>query len=87
MGTGFKVPDFRQRYFDFTNSTIGYTVLGRDVAFDRLTTMGNNGMLQNVFIPLVLQLDNIIKTGMAWDNIITLSGSAGVGKHLLLQKL
>ena len=51
VGTGFKVPDFRQRYFDFTNSTIGYTVLGRDVAFDRLTTMGNNGMLQNVFIP------------------------------------
>ena len=51
MGTGFKIPDFRQRYFDFTNSTIGYTVLGRDVAFNRLTTMENNGMLQNVFIP------------------------------------
>jgi len=39
VGTGFKTPDFRQKYFDFTNSTIGYTVLGRDVAFDRLTTM------------------------------------------------
>jgi len=51
MGTGFKIPDFRQRYFDFTNSTIGYTVLGRDVAFDRLTTMENNGMLQTIFIP------------------------------------
>lgn len=51
MGTGFKIPDFRQRYFDFTNSTIGYTVLGRDVAFDRLTAMENNGMLQSVFIP------------------------------------
>jgi outer membrane receptor for ferrienterochelin and colicins len=41
VGTGFKTPDFRQKYFDFTNSTIGYTVLGRDVAFDRLTTMQN----------------------------------------------
>ena len=51
VGTGFKIPDFRQRYFDFTNSTIGYTVLGRDVAFDRLTTMENNGMLQTIFIP------------------------------------
>ena len=51
VGTGFKIPDFRQRYFDFTNSTIGYTVLGRDVAFDRLTAMENNGMLQSIFIP------------------------------------
>ena len=51
MGTGFKIPDFRQRYFDFTNSTIGYTVLGREVAFNRLTTMQNDGMLQSIFIP------------------------------------
>lgn len=28
VGYGFKAPDFRQLYFDFTNSTIGYTVLG-----------------------------------------------------------
>ena len=51
IGTGFKIPDFRQRYFDFTNSTIGYTVLGRDVAFDRLESMQNNGMIQQIFIP------------------------------------
>ena len=51
VGTGFKIPDFRQRYFDFTNSTIGYTVLGREVAFDRLTAMENDGMLQGIFIP------------------------------------
>lgn len=41
LGTGFKTPDFRQKYFDFTNSTIGYIVLGRDVAVDRLETMQN----------------------------------------------
>lgn len=51
MGTGFKIPDFRQRYFDFTNSTIGYTVLGREVAFNRLTTMQDDGILQSIFIP------------------------------------
>ena len=28
VGYGFKAPDFRQLYFDFTNSTVGYTVLG-----------------------------------------------------------
>jgi outer membrane receptor for ferrienterochelin and colicins len=41
VGTGFKTPDFRQQYFDFTNSTIGYIVLGRDVAVDRLGDMQN----------------------------------------------
>ena len=41
VGTGFKTPDFRQKYFDFTNSTIGYIVLGRDVAVDRLEDMQN----------------------------------------------
>ena len=51
IGTGFKIPDFRQRYFDFTNSTIGYTVLGRDVAFDRLESMQNDGMIQGIVIP------------------------------------
>ncbi|MDC0249248.1 TonB-dependent receptor [Flavobacteriales bacterium] len=40
-GTGFKTPDFRQKYFDFTNSTIGYIVLGRDVVVDRLEAMQN----------------------------------------------
>jgi len=41
VGTGFKTPEFRQKYFDFTNSTIGYIVLGRDVAIDRLDAMQN----------------------------------------------
>jgi len=41
VGTGFKTPDFRQKYFDFTNSSEGYIVLGRDVAGDRLETMEN----------------------------------------------
>lgn len=41
VGTGFKTPDFRQKYFDFTNSTIGYIVLGRDVVIDRLEAMQN----------------------------------------------
>ena len=48
VGTGFKTPDFRQKYFDFTNSTIGYTVLGRDVAFDRLATMQAEGIIQEI---------------------------------------
>jgi len=36
VGYGFKAPDFRQLYFDFTNSAVGYTVLGYNVALDKL---------------------------------------------------
>ena len=52
IGSGFKTPDFRQRFFDFTNTTLGYSVLGREVAFDRLTSMQNNGIIQNIIIPI-----------------------------------
>ncbi len=52
IGSGFKTPDFRQRYFDFTNTTIGYTVLGREVAFDNIISMQNEGVIQNIFVPI-----------------------------------
>lgn len=39
VGYGYKAPDFRQLYFDFTNSSIGYTVLGYNVAEDRLNQL------------------------------------------------
>jgi len=42
---------------------------------------------KEIFIPLVLKLDNIIKASMSWDNIITLSGSAGVGKTFVTSKI
>ncbi|WP_109299159.1 TonB-dependent siderophore receptor [Aquimarina sp. AU474] len=38
-GYGFKAPDFRQLYFDFTNSAVGYTVLGYNVAVDKLNEL------------------------------------------------
>lgn len=36
IGYGFKAPDFRQLYFDFSNSTLGYTVLGFNAVNSRL---------------------------------------------------
>jgi exodeoxyribonuclease-5 len=42
---------------------------------------------KSIFIPLVLQIDNIIKTGMNWDNIVSLSGPAGVGKTFVTSKI
>lgn len=45
VGRGFKAPDFRQLYFDFTNSAVGYTVLGYNVAAQRLQALADNGEL------------------------------------------
>jgi outer membrane receptor for ferrienterochelin and colicins len=43
VGTGFKAPTFRELYYDFTNSSAGYTVLGSayvDQGVDRLRESG-----------------------------------------------
>jgi outer membrane receptor for ferrienterochelin and colicins len=50
VGYGFKAPDFRQLYFDFTNSTVGYTVLGYNVAIDKLTDLQEQGQILNIVV-------------------------------------
>ncbi|WP_370391941.1 TonB-dependent receptor plug domain-containing protein [uncultured Winogradskyella sp.] len=45
VGYGFKAPDFRQLYFDFSNATIGYTVLGYNAVPDQLQELDNQGRL------------------------------------------
>jgi outer membrane receptor for ferrienterochelin and colicins len=45
VGYGYKAPDFRQLYFDFTNPSVGYTVLGYNVAEDRLNQLEEQGQL------------------------------------------
>lgn len=45
LGYGFKAPDFRQLYFDFSNSSIGYTVLGYKVAEEQLQLLQSQGQL------------------------------------------
>lgn len=45
VGRGFKAPDFRQLYFDFTNSAVGYTVLGYNVAAQGIQNLADNGEL------------------------------------------
>lgn len=45
FGYGFKAPDFRQLYFDFTNSSVGYTVLGYNVAENQLNEFEAQGQL------------------------------------------
>jgi outer membrane receptor for ferrienterochelin and colicins len=45
VGYGYKAPDFRQLFFDFTNPSVGYTVLGYNVAEDRLNQLDSEGQI------------------------------------------
>ncbi|WP_394746949.1 TonB-dependent receptor plug domain-containing protein [Spongiimicrobium salis] len=51
IGYGFKAPDFRQLYFDFTNSAVGYTVLGYNVALEKLAELQDQGQIVDVVVP------------------------------------
>jgi len=52
VGVGFKAPDFRQLYFDFTNATVGYTVLGYNAVETVIPTMDATGQLSNILVPV-----------------------------------
>ena len=52
VGYGFKAPDFRQLYFNFTNATIGYTLLGYNAAVDVIKTLEEQGQLKSIDISL-----------------------------------
>ncbi|UGS24237.1 TonB-dependent receptor plug domain-containing protein [Flavobacterium channae] len=45
LGYGYKAPDLRQLYFDFTNSSVGYTVLGYNVAAEKLAELQSQGQI------------------------------------------
>lgn len=50
VGNGFKAPDFRQLYFDFTNTVVGYTVLGYNVAVQKLMELQQQGQLLDIVV-------------------------------------
>nr|WP_297789616.1 TonB-dependent receptor [uncultured Allomuricauda sp.] len=50
VGYGFKAPDFRQLYFDFTNSAVGYTVLGYNVALNKLQQLEAQGQIADIVV-------------------------------------
>ena len=45
IGTGFKAPDFRQQFLDFSNSLIGYTLIGASELGTGLTALKKSGQL------------------------------------------
>ncbi len=52
VGYGFKTPDFRQLYNNFTNTAVGYTVLGHNAVVTRLPEMQNEGQILNTKVSL-----------------------------------
>lgn len=72
MGYGFKAPDFRQLYFDFTNATVGYTVLGYNVVSTKMPELESEGQIANMVVPLsefenVLNPENSISFNLGAD--------------------
>lgn len=51
-GYGFKAPDFRQLYFNFTNATVGYTVLGYNAVPDAIAQLETEGQIANQIVPV-----------------------------------
>ncbi|MBS1735701.1 MAG: TonB-dependent receptor [Bacteroidetes bacterium] len=47
VGAGFKAPDFRQQFLDFSNSLIGYTLLGARELGNGLINLKKNGQIDN----------------------------------------
>ncbi|MBL0744380.1 TonB-dependent receptor [Chryseolinea sp. Jin1] len=45
FGVGFKAPDFRQLYLNFTNSTVGYTVLGSEELLQGIARLQQDGQI------------------------------------------
>lgn len=52
IGYGFKAPDFRQLYFDFTNATVGYTVLGYNAVSTAIPQLDALGEISSIIVPI-----------------------------------
>ena len=50
IGKGFKTPDFRQLYFNFSNSSSGYSVIGFNAAKEIISNLQNLEQIANLII-------------------------------------
>ncbi len=51
VGYGYKAPDFRQLYFDFSNGFVGYTILGYNTVTTRIPELVEDGQIINIVVP------------------------------------
>jgi outer membrane receptor for ferrienterochelin and colicins len=50
FGVGFKAPDFRQLYLNFTNSTVGYSVFGSNVLVRGIQQLEDQGQIDAILV-------------------------------------
>ncbi|WP_339707961.1 TonB-dependent receptor [uncultured Kriegella sp.] len=50
-GYGFKAPDFRQLYFNFSNATVGYTVLGYNAVQTEIPRLQAQNQINTIIVP------------------------------------
>lgn len=50
-GRGFKAPEIRQQYLNFTNALVNYSVFGAEVALEKLEELEQLGQIQSYSIP------------------------------------
>ncbi|MBS1563395.1 MAG: TonB-dependent receptor [Bacteroidetes bacterium] len=75
IGSGFKAPDFRQLYLNFTNTApgTGYTVLGNTEVSAGMQRLQQQGMIQSILVdpagirPLKPEISTGINVGAAYD--------------------
>ena len=51
-GSGFKAPDFRQLFLNFTNPTVGYSVFGSSTVRQHIQQLQERGQINQILIPL-----------------------------------
>jgi outer membrane receptor for ferrienterochelin and colicins len=78
IGTGYKTPDFRQQFLNFTNSLVGYTILGADELSNGLLRMKQNGQLDtNSNINPYLNSKSLIGVSGVQNNALATTGVNG----------
>lgn len=71
FGKGFKAPDPRQLYLNFSNPLAGYVVFGTEVLADGLENLQISGQLSDILVndesePLQAEQSYAINTGFTW---------------------
>ncbi|WKS94663.1 TonB-dependent receptor plug domain-containing protein [Riemerella columbina] len=67
VGRGFKAPDFRQLYLNFTNSLVGYSVLGTQEVQTMMAKMQQQGLISQVLISPEHIADLKAESSWAWN--------------------
>ena len=71
-GAGYKVAALRQQYFDFTNPAVGYTVLGAEVAKERINELEQQGLIRSY---VNSNFNDELQAESSWSNSLTLKFS------------